>query len=81
MEEEDHIHSTQLPSLIAALTAAAMAAGLLPLAALLSFSLLTYFSLLLLCTTHLVLLSRCLFIDKNGTINSNSYSTMVAAKL
>ena len=34
MEEEDHIHSTQLPSLIAAPVAAAMAEGLLPLAAL-----------------------------------------------
>jgi len=35
MEEEDHIHSTQLPSLIAALAAVAIVA-------LLSFSLLSY---------------------------------------
>jgi hypothetical protein len=30
-EEEDHIHSTQLPSLIVALAAAAMVARLMPL--------------------------------------------------
>jgi len=36
MEEEDHFIQTQLPTLIAALAATAMAAGLLPLAAPLS---------------------------------------------
>jgi hypothetical protein len=52
MEEEDHIHSTQLPSLIVALAATAMAARLLPLQ---PYSL----SLFSLTHTHTLSLSFC----------------------
>jgi len=54
MEEEDHIHSTQLPSLIVALAAAAMVARLLPL---LPYSL-SLFSLPHTHTLFLILLSK-----------------------
>jgi len=50
-----------------------MAAGLLPLAALLCNSL-----SLSPCSNYAAL-SRCLFIGKNGASSSNSSSTMVAA--
>jgi Ni,Fe-hydrogenase maturation factor len=60
MEEEDHIHSTQLPSLIAALAATAMAARLLPLQpySLSLFSLTHTLSLSLSLSLSLILLSK-----------------------
>jgi len=54
MEEEDHIHSTQLTALYAALAAAAMAARLLPLQLSLSLFILTFS----LSTLSLILLSH-----------------------
>jgi len=58
MEEEDHFTQTQLPALFAALTAAAMAAKLLPLQ-LSTFSLILYIS----HHSHLSLLSHvCLYL-------------------